>query len=312
MFSILPNSRFFGLTITNNSIFVSLLGSGRKILAVNEHKLDDSPWVKNGLKNKDELTKSITAALTHAKPKAIEASLAVCTLPESTVFTKVLHIPKLKKNELAQTIPYEVGEFLPIPVEEVIMDWTIDPTPHMTDDKPMINVFVVAVPKKLVEDLQEVLGNVGVKLLAVESQPFSIVRSVKHLLNEKTSTLVLSIDNESTTLIIANKSRIKYVSTLNFGADQIKTDFTLHIEQLAKEVDESIRYYHNRLGEDAHVDALLLVGEGAMAKSMPAELEKLTRLNCSIGYLPMNLPNSLPIHPRFNSVIGASFWEKGK
>lgn len=312
MVSIFPNSRPFGLHISHQSLTVAYLGEfGQpKIKGVNVIPLDRNPWLKTGLRDKEILTRAITQAVREASPHPIKEKRVACSLPESAVFTKVIKLPKLSQKELRDTIPYEAADTLPLPLEEVYLDWQVDEV--ATDDikKPMYHVLVVAAPKRLVDDLVEVVTAAGLELVTIESQPFAVTRSLNHLLNKKAMSVISIIDQDVTTTAIGNRDKIKFTSTLLAGNRKLRQNPKETIHRLAEEINESVKYYHNRIGEREEIEHILLAGEGAMVPDLAKHLEKHTKIPCFIGHPNLTLPDSGSIHPRFTTVIGLALWKK--
>ncbi len=305
-----PNSRTTGLEISSSILRVLTLRSGlagAQVESVNELALDKNPWLKNGVSNKKELAQKITQLLAEAQPKPIKASEVVAILPESVVFSKVIHLPKLSARELAQTIPYEAAESLPLPLEEMYLDWQIDQRPVIVDEQPMLHIMTVAVPKKTVDDLSEVLASLDLKAKAIETQPFAIGRCLKPRLTSKQEAyLIVQLDPKSTTLALITEQALKFTSTVGLGATRIQANLSKELPLIADEIEEVIHYYRNRLNEQELINTVFLTGSGALIDKLPAELSKLTHLDCQVGYSKILLPNGKTIHPRFNAVIGGA------
>ncbi|MGC9048763.1 MAG: pilus assembly protein PilM [Patescibacteria group bacterium] len=59
------------------------------------------------------------------KESGAESYRAVTALPNFAVFSSVITLPAMSKKELAQAITWEAKKFVPLPLEEVILDWKI-------------------------------------------------------------------------------------------------------------------------------------------------------------------------------------------
>lgn len=60
---------------------------------------------------------------------------AVTALPSYTVFTSIIHLPEMSKKELAAAVKWEAKKFVPMPIEEMILDWKI------LEDSHILNKF---------------------------------------------------------------------------------------------------------------------------------------------------------------------------
>ncbi len=319
MLPFLPNSRVFGLALTDHAVRVCFLGSDitkrRKILGFNELTVEKSPFLKNSLRSVEDLTETIRRALEEAKPRPIEYSQAAISLPESVVFSKVIKLPKLSNKELNQTIPFEAGDFLPLPLDETYLDWQVSPlAPGEKGDSKgdQTHVLVVAVPKKIIDDLMVVANNLNLKIKSIETQPFSTLRGVRHLLKERDTAVIVSVAHELTTLIIATPKAVRFVATAQIGARRLRQSPKISTSNLCSEIEEGINYYHNRISDQEQITRLILVGEGSLIAGLDTELQATLKIPCEIGYPPITLPNNTPIHPRFIPMIGVSMWHKGR
>src|SRR3989338_6427732 len=51
--------------------------------------------------------------------------VAVAALPNFSVFSSVLSLPELGQQELAEAIQWEAKKFVPLPIENVVLDWKL-------------------------------------------------------------------------------------------------------------------------------------------------------------------------------------------
>jgi len=51
----------------------------------------------------------------------------VASLPSFSVFSSIINLPKMKRKDLEQAIKWEAKKFVPLPIEEMVLDWKIVP-----------------------------------------------------------------------------------------------------------------------------------------------------------------------------------------
>lgn len=276
-----------------------------RVEAANEIGLNESPWLKTGLHNKNYLAKQIQELLQTAKPRPITAKQANLTLPESSVYSKVIELPKVPEHELTKAIPYEAAEFLPLPLEEMYLDWHIDPrSVKHKDGQAARHVFVVAAPKRIVDELQDVLTRCNLTLNGLESHAFSVSRALQSYLETDRLTIIVTIEAQRTTLTYTTIQAIKLTATVPVGLLQLKNSPKTALATIADEISEGISYCHNRLGITQPAANLVLTGSGALYEGLGIKLKQMSHLTAAIGYPPVKLPNGQPIHPRFAAVFG--------
>lgn len=301
-----PNSRTFGLEIGNDYLRAMQLRQsyfGTGIDSVSEIAFEQSPWLKNGLKNKNKLADTIRQAISSAKPHPISLNQVRVSIPESTVFSKTISLPKLSQKELIQAIPYEAAEFLPLQLEDMYLDWRIEPTNALSRISE-IKVLLVAAPKQLIDELIDTLNNADLQTVSIESEPFPLVRSLDRYLDREKVRAVLNISQKSSNCILLNQQSIKLTTTIDLGVKQLQVSPRDSIRTLSDELSSAIAYYHNRLGESDKINKLILTGAGALTDRTASSLAKISGLEVVIGYPALQLPHKGLIHPRFNTAIG--------
>jgi type IV pilus assembly protein PilM len=59
------------------------------------------------------------------KKSRMESRRAIAALPTFSVFTSIISLPPMPKKDLASAIKWEAKKFIPLPIEEMILDWKI-------------------------------------------------------------------------------------------------------------------------------------------------------------------------------------------
>ncbi len=73
-----------------------------------------------------ESTKKIVSIIDQIKTKArISGVTAVAALPSFAVFSSILSLPNMPRKDLAQAVRWEAKKFVPMPLEEMILDWKL-------------------------------------------------------------------------------------------------------------------------------------------------------------------------------------------
>ena len=89
-------------------------------------------------------------------------------LPESQVFTRVIEVPQLSDRELTSAIKWEAEQYIPMPLDQVTVDFTILRDSRETGTNKM-EVLLVASPKTLVEKYVTILEYADLIPVAVET-----------------------------------------------------------------------------------------------------------------------------------------------
>ena len=99
-------------------------------------------------------------------------------LANQRVIVRQVDVPRMSESELVEALPFQVQEHIPIPIEETFLDFV--PIEEFTtpDGEPMLSILVVAAQQEMVNDLLGAVGEAGVSVVAVDLQPFGLIRAL--------------------------------------------------------------------------------------------------------------------------------------
>ena len=93
------------------------------------------------------------------------------------VVVRLIDLPFMEKDELAGAIQYQAQDYIPIPVEDAILDFQIIGDYMTPADEHMMEVLLVAAQRDMVEATVEAVHGAGLRLASVDVTPFAIVRA---------------------------------------------------------------------------------------------------------------------------------------
>lgn len=138
------------------------------------------------------------------------------SLPETVVSTKVIDIPPLSDAELSSAIGWQAEQNIPIPPEELSLEYQVLYRP-VKKDNGLMRVMLVGTRKKMVERYVNMFNEIGIEPSLLETQMISIIRSLQFTPDDPT-TLIAHIGSSSMNLSIIYKGELKFViSQMNGG-----------------------------------------------------------------------------------------------
>ncbi len=139
------------------------------------------------------------------------------SIPETMVSTKVISIPPLSDAELASAINWQAEQHIPIPPEELALEYQVIFRPSRRDDKQPMRVMLVGLRKQIIDRYVQVMHQIGVEPTLIETQVLSIMRSLQFT-NQDPTTLLVHIGGSSMNLALIHLNELKFVlSHLNGG-----------------------------------------------------------------------------------------------
>jgi len=162
-----------------------------------------------------EIAKSIQAILKEAE---IQTKEAIFSIPDFCSFFTSIKLPAMAKDEIPQAIQYEIRPYVPLPLDEVTLDWSIiGGQPPGT----ALKVLVVAIPNDIISEYREIAHLANLNLRILESEVFALARaSIKNEKKKKVISLI-DIGARSTTCSIVEQGVLKISHSFNIAGNQL-------------------------------------------------------------------------------------------
>jgi type IV pilus assembly protein PilM len=177
----------------------------------------------------------IVAAITDIlKTSGMKSREAVASISSFATFATVIQMPYVNEEDLAKTIPFEARKYVPVPLDQVVLDWSIVGTvPVVQPNLPAgeagqtgvtVEVFLAAVPKDETARYQRILKAAGVNLVALELENSSLIRAL--LGNDLSPTAILNIGGRSTSILVVSKGYERLSHNYEIGGYELTKAIT--------------------------------------------------------------------------------------
>ena len=94
------------------------------------------------------------------------------------VVVRLIDLPFMERDELAGAIQYQAQDYIPIPVEEAILDFQIIGDYMTPSDEHMMEVLLVAAQRDMIANAVAAVEGAGLKLAQVDVTAFALVRAL--------------------------------------------------------------------------------------------------------------------------------------
>jgi len=174
----------------NKKIFLSNYAFSENVSGINFTKIDDINY--------------LAQAILKVKAEAgIKAKRVTASLPTFSVFSSIINLPPTDKKNMDAAVAEEAKKVIPLPVEEMILDWKLVPT-GKDGNKEGMRVFLTGSPKKLVRRYIEIFRLAKLELASLETETFSLVRAL--MCNDPSTVMIVEIGANSTDLSVVHES----------------------------------------------------------------------------------------------------------
>lgn len=241
-----------------------------------EFELSEGLIVNGEIKDEVGLTKLLSSWFAKENKKFRSTFFAV-SLPEEKSFLKLLQLPKIKKEDVANAVRWEIEPNIPLSAEETVFDYEVISSPDAKEDH--MDVVVTAFPRSIIDVYLKVLKNAGFKIKFLELESQAIARAVAGGFGDDSSRILVDLGRNRTSIILFDGASIIFTNTVALGglvfeesisralsvsresAASIKKEYGLDpkakegklfsallpaITDLKKEIERVINYYENK------------------------------------------------------------------
>lgn len=169
--------------------------------------------VPNDDVTKEKLAQAIEAFFSDNTLPTSDVRLA---LPESLVSTKVIGIPMLTDAELASAIGWQAEQHIPIPKDDLSLEYEVIFRPPAGDKETPMRVLLVGSRKSIIERYVDVFSMFGIEPTFLETQTLSVLRAL-HVVAEDPPTMVVHIGFSTMDISIIRGGELVFVVSHPLG-----------------------------------------------------------------------------------------------
>lgn len=221
---------FVGVDIGASSIKVVELKKRQNKVALVTYGFSDRLASSYGDANKLDL-KYVTKALENIiRKSSVSSKNVVASLPTFAVFSSIINLGgNLSEKDLSLSINWEAKKVIPLPLEDIVLDWQkidepdlLAPKPgqeqNNKDDKAMANmtiggtapkkptmnrVLLIGAPKNLIKSYAYTFKSLRLNLVSLETEVFGLIRSLVG--SDKATIMLIQMGASSTNIFIVDK-----------------------------------------------------------------------------------------------------------
>lgn len=236
------------------------------------------------------LLESLQTLLERKLVGTLASEQVVLGIPTARTFSRTFTIPATAERTLKEAVAIEVGQYIPLPISLLYVDYEV-----IERNKNTLTVIMSAVPRKLVDNILSACETVGLSVAMIEPAINAVARVLKSTEEGYLPTVIVDIGAANTdiavldgsvritggiatggntfTLDIAKKlsitlenaHQLKVLNGLAPGPKQAKLSAALRpsLRNIITETRKVIRYYNERLSNDRRLEQVLVVGSGS-------------------------------------------------
>jgi type IV pilus assembly protein PilM len=203
-----------------------------------------------------------------------------------------VEMPKMRPEELRSALRYDIGDLLPIPVEQAVFDFvTLGPGNPGGDGGETAQVLLVVAQREILLDHIAAAKRAGLKVRAVDSSPLALLRAVPPKGGRVEA--VVSLGAQLVVVAVRDGDVPRFVRTVTLPAENVTEPARESVaagaggqraprrpgpegtpnraEVIVEEVRGSLEYFLSH-AQGVQVQEILLTGGGALAEDVAPRL----------------------------------------
>lgn len=205
---------------------IQLSGSGNrvKLRRFYEASLPDGLVVDGEIVDADLFGRELK---TFVHKNGLRGRAAQVGVSNQKVIVRNIDMPEMSEAELLGAIEYQAQDYIPIPVEDAVLDFQILGRRTDAEGQPRQEVLLVAAQRAMIETLLAALKQAGLKVAGVDVSSLALVRALvpgASFLADPAHTGIcrglVDISSSVSTLVVAIDDALKFTRVINFSSDR--------------------------------------------------------------------------------------------
>ncbi len=213
-----------------------------------------------------EIAKAIKASMKEAEIEAKEAHLSV---PVYSSFSTLMDLPKMSKEEIPSALQFEARKYIPVPISEVVLDWSIV---SPLSQKPGYQVLVIAVPKKTIEYYNQTMKLAEMTSKSIEEETFSLSRALVG--NDKSTIMLIDAGARSINVSIVDDGYIRITHNLELGGLKVTKAIAQQMDYDVEKAEEIKKGVSGVKSNNEHLTQIKGISRSIL-KVIVVEIEKI-------------------------------------
>ena len=159
------------------------------------------------------------------KSNKIPKKRVVVGMANQRVIVRQISIPFIEESEFADSLEFQAQEYIPIPIDEAILDFVPIEEFSTPEGEAMMSVLIVAASREMANELLRVCSTAGVKPMAFDLQAFALVRAVgsSPLELDSGARAIVNIGASLTQVVVIKNGTVQFFRIMPIGGNDFTT-----------------------------------------------------------------------------------------
>jgi len=215
-----------GIDIGTSSIKMVELTKGEDVLKLTNYaeiispKLERKSFTPLEMSSTQVLGEGIAELIKKTLKEAqVRTRLASISIPVFSSFITTMTLPSMTKEEVAQAVTFQARQYIPVPISEVVLDWTLLKEIPEGGPPQKIPILLVAVPEEIIRKYTDIAALSGLQVKALEVETFSLARSL--IQDDKSSICLVDFGARGTNITIVDGGMVKVCRSIETSGSEM-------------------------------------------------------------------------------------------
>ncbi len=217
----------YALEIGGSEVSALRLGGSRGRLKLREYFTSELPEglvVDGEITDVDLLARELKLFV---KQHGLRGRAVQLGVSNQKVIVRNIDLPEMTAEELRGALEYQAQDYIPIPIEEAVVDFQVLGSRESADGGKRQEVLLVAAQKQMITNFLDCLKQAGLRVLGIDIYGLALVRA---LLPEAYTALggdesrscrgIADVSTSVCTLAVAEGSVLRFSRVINFSSDR--------------------------------------------------------------------------------------------
>lgn len=162
------------------------------------------------VRDADAFNVSLTELFQNGGFKALDVTVGI---NNENVIMRYASFPKVPDDKLRNMVLLQAQEFIPIPVQEMEIDYVVAGEGVNDEDQPVVNVLIVAARRMMLEQIITILGASKLQVIDIDSSVLSICRALQDIAKDAKFAL-LNLTDDMLNFLVVEGAEISMVRSI--------------------------------------------------------------------------------------------------
>lgn len=267
------------------------------VIACGKIPLQEGVIEEGFIRDADAFNIALTELIQNGGFKSLDM---VVGINNENVIMRYATFPKVPEDKLRNMVLLQAQEFIPIPVQEMEIDYVVAGDGVNDDDQPVTNVLLVAARRNMIEQYINYLAVDKLQVIDVDSSVLSICRGIKQSVAAEEKYALLNLTDDMLNFLVVKGEEISMVRSITIpekAAEAVTNLFTAVADSviddedietvgsmLASETASSVSYYAMQ-HQNEPIEKIFLSTSIGKNKELAEEISKI------VSQIPVIVPD---------------------